>query len=577
MDTKIAATKNLFDEAIKRYHPQCELINNRKTLIPKDAEFIRVRCSKIGMKLNSSLGGMAGASRSTVTIDYFGFVHLKPQLEERIGNFTMYGNKKSEIFPENQESSIESVTHRRLNVVLFGLDAVSHMNFIRVMPLTHKYLTQNLSAFGFNGYVKVADNTFPNLVPFLTGKSVKELRNTCWKNAKQRFDKCPFIWKNYSNHGFRTAYSEDEVWMSTFNYHKRGFGEQPADYYFNTFLNQLGRRLGHHNLVNTNYCYGPRPGLDLSLNFLRQMAYTMNKTRPYFQFTWSNAATHDQLNYGRLGDKAVADTLARFKSGGFFEDTALILLSDHGLRWGVLRSSFQGRMEERMPFLYFILPQWFTLKYPEATRSLKINRNKMTTPFDLHETLLDLLDLGRTSSSAIVRRNLELSEKQELPRGISMFLPIPARRTCKDAEIAEHYCVCAILKSIPVENNTLIREAAENIVSSINSFLISKSRKCSTLSLDKIFNAQVWQSAQSTKTSQNTTRSNRAPKLKNEVTFTVSFSVIPSNATFEATSTRFANGSWQVSGRASRTNLYGNESRCVTDPILKLYCYCGNL
>jgi hypothetical protein len=46
---------------------------------------------------------------------------------------------------------------------------------IRYMPETRKYLLQNMSAFEFIGYNKVADNTFVNIVPITTGKFVKEL------------------------------------------------------------------------------------------------------------------------------------------------------------------------------------------------------------------------------------------------------------------------------------------------------------------------------------------------------------------------------------------------------------------
>jgi hypothetical protein len=55
---------------------------------------------------------------------------------------------------------------------------------------------------------KVADNTFVNIVPITTGKFVKELPWTeDMKNVP--FDKYDFIWKKYSQHGYRTLYSED--------------------------------------------------------------------------------------------------------------------------------------------------------------------------------------------------------------------------------------------------------------------------------------------------------------------------------------------------------------------------------
>jgi hypothetical protein len=45
-----------------------------------------------------------------------------------------------------------SPTLPKLNVVLLGLNAVSHMNFLRTMPQTYLFLTQQLSARGMEGY-----------------------------------------------------------------------------------------------------------------------------------------------------------------------------------------------------------------------------------------------------------------------------------------------------------------------------------------------------------------------------------------------------------------------------------------
>jgi hypothetical protein len=97
------------------------------------------------------------------------------------------------------------------------------------MPETRKYLLQNMSAFELNGYNKVADNTFVNIVPMTTGKFVKELP---WIEDMKHvpFDKYDFIWKKYSQHGYRTLYSEDAPGIQIFDYLKAGFSKFPADY-----------------------------------------------------------------------------------------------------------------------------------------------------------------------------------------------------------------------------------------------------------------------------------------------------------------------------------------------------------
>ncbi|CAG2215184.1 unnamed protein product [Mytilus edulis] len=63
----------------------------------------------------------------------------------------------------------------RLSVMMLGVESVSQINMIRYMTETRKYLLQNMSAIELLGYNKLADNTFPNIVPMTTGKYLEEL------------------------------------------------------------------------------------------------------------------------------------------------------------------------------------------------------------------------------------------------------------------------------------------------------------------------------------------------------------------------------------------------------------------
>jgi hypothetical protein len=86
-------------------------------------------------------------------------------------------------------------TQRRMqpNLLMLGIDSVSRLNFERHFPRTKRLITER----GFHtllGYNKVADNTFPNLTPLLTGLYVEDLctNNTC---NDAYFDSFPFVWK----------------------------------------------------------------------------------------------------------------------------------------------------------------------------------------------------------------------------------------------------------------------------------------------------------------------------------------------------------------------------------------------
>lgn len=57
-------------------------------------------------------------------------------------------------------------------------------------------------------------------------------------------------------------------------------------------------------------------------------------------------------------------------------------------------ASFLDRFEEMRPFLFLAFPPWFREAYPDLVERVQENAARMTTPFDIHSTLLDVLYLG---------------------------------------------------------------------------------------------------------------------------------------------------------------------------------------
>ena len=89
-----------------------------------------------------------------------------------------------------------------------------------------------------------------------------------------------------------------------------------------------------------------------------------------------------------------------------------------------------------MPFFSIRMPRDFQLKYPQAMRNLRLNSRKLTTPFDIHETLKYFLN-----------KDSSITQKQEIEsgitrRGLNLFDYISPNRTCQDAQIEPHWCSC---------------------------------------------------------------------------------------------------------------------------------------
>lgn len=204
------------------------------------------------------------------------------------------------------------------------------------------------------------------------------------------------------------------------------------------------------------------------------------------------------------------------------------------------------------------------------------NRAILTTHFDLHQNLLDLLHLNSIKEANLNKRNKDL-EASELPRGISLFLPVPARRTCTDAGIDVHWCVCQARVTLKDPNNILIiRNAADQVVNKINKMLTNFPQRAK-LKLASIFNAEILETENKetiNSLAQVSSMDDDEGLKGTKFTCSVSFNVSPSNATFEATITRHTDGEWTHGSDISRTNVYGSQIRCLADYDLKRFCFC---
>ncbi|CAL8068717.1 unnamed protein product [Orchesella dallaii] len=510
------------------------------TVIPQYLEFLAIYCDYDTKLINQTL--KHEKRLITKLVDTHAFVPIKAAVENKIDKIM------------DQVTTSNSV-----NVVILGFDSLSHMNFLRSMPKSYAFLMETLDAVEMQGYNSVSSNTYSNMMVALTSHNVKEIEHIC--NIKRSYNSCPFIWKKFARQGFRTMYGEDAVNNRSnglsdgiFNYMLTGFETPPTDYYLRPY-GMLSDRLRY---AYEDVCYGPRHTLEVLLDYTQKLAHSMGKNKRYFQFLWSTTIAHGGLNDGKLGDKHLLRALEWFHQEGYFNQTLLILLSDHGLRWGPIMDTMQGTLELRMPFVYFIIPTWFKESYAVAYQNLKTNFDKFTTPYDFHETLADLVNLESVTNYEIRAREVKLLRRpMTLPRGISLFLPIPITRTCPMAGIEDHYCVCRNLKGMPI-NHPGVRRSAGYAIRYINSILMNYPQ-CEILTLGSIQRAKAGKS------------------LMKEDVFQIFFTTIPNNASFEATVIRSNAGQWNISGTIDRTNLYKDQSHCVYEREAKLYCYCTDL
>lgn len=441
-----------------------------------------------------------------------------------------------------------------VSILILGLDSVSRINFHRRMPKTNMILSQ-LGKIELLGYNKIDDNTYPNLISVLSGMSAADLEKECWKGKGNKyFDDCSFVWDEFKNANFGTAFVEDSPGIGLFNYLKKGFIEKPTDHYLRPLMVRAERSMGHTTFEagNTHVCIGDRLSMATVLDHTLKIARSMTD-RLYMIFAWATSMTHDTMEYPLKGDDELSKFLVTLKKSGELDHTILIVMSDHGLRWGDYRSTYQGGLEDRLPILMFVMPEWFKKKYRKAVKNLHKNSRRLTTPYDFHETLLDLVSVWSLDDHTIERRTREAPGDAT---STSLFLEVPLNRTCSTSGIPVHYCACHDpMKTLAVDDRNAVK-AANALIEQLN-LMLEDFEVCADLELFRVDSAAV-------ETGRGTSKVN---DYQLQVTTT------PGHAKLEAT-VREDHNTFTLVGSVSRLNVYGNQSICVNDPKIKLICYC---
>ena len=507
-------------------------------------------------------------------------------------NVSLYEDFRAFILPSETKRSIAPSKNNvssqdNLNIYMLGLDSVSTLNFKRYMPKLQKLLEVDLQAIPLRGLTKVGVNTFPNLAALLTGLTVSQMNQSLRGTP---FDRQPLVWKQFSSLGYVTMYAEDQT-MATFNFRKKGFFKTPTDHY----ARPLYLAIDHSKFVarGSGSCLNGRLHLELQLQWLKDLI-AQPSSSPQFTLVFNNNPSHKgPLTHIKPLEPLLLQFLETYRSSQRYNSSILILFSDHGMRFGPIMRTELGGYESRMPFFYVVLPPWYERRHPQRVANLRVNSRRLTTFFDVHATLRDLLvDAGAT--------------KAGLPRfpnqGVSLFRLVPQNRSCADAGIAPHWCVCRARQPLPL-NTEVIARAANATVRHINEVLLRHVRpECAELRLERVATAFLTSSETGGKVS------DTSYSLEAFDEMSIRLVTRPGEAEFEATvrcyegvppsaktgsaaekSLLLTHGANQLDSRCqtghrlvvldvSRLNLYRGQSDCLTDYFdERRFCYCKNL
>ncbi|XP_057658909.1 uncharacterized protein LOC130895563 [Diorhabda carinulata] len=463
--------------------------------------------------------------------------------------YEVYANVHATTFPIKKKKRTHSDS--KYSVLLLGIDSMSKANLKRTMPKTYEHVERTMV--NLKGYNKIGDNTFPNLMAVLSGYSMDQLSKFCNKKIKQ--NNCKFIWDNFKFSGYTTAYAEDECSISTFNYDRLGFLQPPTDYYYHPYF-IAAEKLPIIERGRMIYCAGPETSGERILNAARDFSITFNDT-PSFGLFWSNSFSHDDVNMPGVMDDAFLNLLSNREFLISLKNTILIFFSDHGFRFGDIRYTHTGWLEERLPFMYIRVPDRFKSNFPEKFDSLLVNSGRLTTPWDIFNTLQDILKLQNDSYEVLISPGCRSCQ--------SLFREVIESRSCADANIEQHWCTCNGHNYID-PNDRRVESISRFVVDEVNRLIdtFEDGALCMRYDLRNVRMSGV---------------SEYYFNGKNESSryFLVMVETNPP-AMFEATVEEVVDGEdLRLLGEVSRIDRYEPVTRCIeTNGSLKKYCYCDS-
>uniref|UniRef100_A0A8R1Y239 Uncharacterized protein n=1 Tax=Onchocerca volvulus TaxID=6282 RepID=A0A8R1Y239_ONCVO len=381
-------------------------------------------------------------------------------------------------------------------VFILILDSTSSSSGIRTLMETNQVLRQLYDATTFYYHNKIGRNSRPNAFAIFSGTRITELNANHFSGKKdsEHPNSCETVTYDFINQSYASIMAED--WPSMFTWPNcKGFHKAPTDHYGSALVLRPDEQ-------------------EYFANFFRKNVNNLN-------------------------------------------NSFLFVMGDHGLRFGKIRRTNTGYIEDNNPLLTERIPQYLRSN-EQLMLNLKKNSRRHTSHYDIYATLYDIARYARKESFQKWDEHDFSKEFGKVRGGIrakSILRPIQYDRTCEDMEIPDEYCICEKkwykIDDIRIENVT---KAAQFIIDKINDCLKAKRVDgiCERLYLKEVVSAQSI---------------NQQPLLK------IVAKASPNEGMYEAQLLK-KDDYFQIITRIIRVNSYGNQSHCMQDEDIRPLCYC---
>lgn len=247
------------------------------------------------------------------------------------------------------------------SILIWGISGPSRMSLERSWKETKKVIQEDKNWIEMKGFVKVKKkiinflifytpsnslqmgSKFDMIYTMLTGRSPDEKYGNCDPKSGGYIDDCNWIWNDYKNAGYHTAYGEDQVKFNTFNVNHKGFKDPPTHSYFRPTAIAIETLLDGEKFYNGKVVCTP---LKYYMQYLNGFIEKLQALDQVFGVVISNSYSELLFSSAVTGDVVFSKTLKKsVKSWRNRGHIIGIFLSDAELKYE------KGEVFEKFTFL----------------------------------------------------------------------------------------------------------------------------------------------------------------------------------------------------------------------------------
>ncbi|KAL7471954.1 hypothetical protein ACHAXS_012264 [Conticribra weissflogii] len=304
------------------------------------------------------------------------------------------------IVPKQRFAANPKPNESRPNLMVVLIDPFSRQQMLRSLPNTYALLNM-LGFTEFEQYTAVGNNSGPNQAALYSGMPLigrEGIRTSSSHKAGRKW-----IWDRLNDEGYVTMKAEDGCIANS----NMVQSIQPETHH--------GEQL--HEMFCFDYdrpnCLGSQLAAEHLIQYTRQFIATYNRKhgeqstyqRPWAAFVSFIDSHEDTLTLASYLD----DLLVEFIQDVPVQNTLFLFTSDHGLHYGAAFQSTAAKIERATPLLH--------IRMPSKGDKFLANSKLFVTPFDVHETILDVV-LGYSQRDSV----------NDDSHGISLVTNLPPNR-----------------------------------------------------------------------------------------------------------------------------------------------------